>query len=142
MSTSKPHELASLHCPACQGALTPTRLHCAPCDLSLEGRFSLSEFDRLDQDDLHFLRIFIHCEGSIREMESALGLSYPTIKSRLANLKKTLALEGETPTPVEAPRSSKDSFRNVNEVLSALEAGKITHGESVKLIKKLKKDPS
>lgn len=68
-------------------------------------------------------------------MESALGLSYPTIKSRLANLKKTLSLDGETPTPDD---EAKPSLHTVNDVLSALEAGQITHAESVKLIKKLK----
>lgn len=129
------HELTSLRCPSCHGSLTPSRLHCAPCDLSLDGRFTLNEFGRLTTDDLHFLRIFIHCEGSIREMESALGLSYPTIKSRLANLKKTLALDGEIPA---SSLTVKDSFHSVNDVLSALEAGQITHAESVKLIKKLK----
>lgn len=68
-------------------------------------------------------------------MESALGLSYPTIKSRLANLKKRLALDGEI-SPVDA--ATVVEFKTVGDVLTALEQGEITHAESLKLIKKLK----
>ena len=122
------HQMA---CPSCRGPLQPIRLHCTPCDLSVDGKFQTSEFANLGADDLHFLRIFIHCEGSIREMESALGLSYPTIKSRLANLKKRLSLDGEISTPVR-------DLKTVGDVLTALERGEITHAESLRLIKKLK----
>ncbi|MDX9731095.1 MAG: DUF2089 family protein [Bdellovibrionales bacterium] len=86
-------------CPACRGPLTTVALQCAPCDLKVEGKFPTfgpnsgptSEFQSLKEDELHFLRIFIHCEGSIREMESALGVSYPTIKARIAALKEKLS---------------------------------------------------
>ncbi|CAN5663134.1 DUF2089 domain-containing protein [soil metagenome] len=130
-----------ISCPNCKGALHPTRLQCRPCDLSIEGDFQLTEFSCLNAEDLHFLRIFIHCEGSIREMESALGLSYPTIKSRLANLKKRLALDGaavvsEAVEPTV--RSSRTGLQTIDEVLSALERGEIDHAESLKIIRKLK----
>ena len=132
---------SSISCPNCEGALRPTRLHCRPCELSIEGDFQPSEFSTLNPEDLHFLRIFIHCEGSIREMESALGLSYPTIKSRLANLKKRLALDGapvasEAVAPSALP--SRAGFRTIDDVLSALERREIDHAESLKLIRKLK----
>lgn len=129
--SSNGHLVNQMTCPSCRGPLKPIRLLCTPCDLSVDGRFQVSEFSNLTPDDLHFLRIFIHCEGSIREMESALGLSYPTIKSRLANLKKTLTLDHEAPPP---PRELK----SVGEVLTALEKGEITHAESLKLIRKFK----
>lgn len=132
---------SSISCPNCKGAVHPTRLQCRPCDLSIDGDFEPSEFSSLNPEDLHFLRIFIHCEGSIREMESALGLSYPTIKSRLANLKNRLALDGATVvSDVVEPtvRSSRTGFRTIDEVLSALERGEVDHAESLKLIRKLK----
>ncbi len=73
-------------------------------------------------------------------MESALGLSYPTIKSRLANLKKRLTHDGGLPAEpeVEPVRKSHHLYRNVDQVLTALENGEIDHADSLKLIKKLK----
>src|ERR1043166_1626413 len=81
-----------IRCPACQGALVPTQLRCEACDLTVSGRFPVNEFAALDEDDLHLLRIFILAEGHIREMESALGVSYPTIKGRMARLKEKLLI--------------------------------------------------
>ncbi len=139
---SYPVPLSQISCPSCQGPVAPVRLHCRPCDLTIEGHFTTSEFASLAADDLHFLRIFVHCEGSIREMESALGLSYPTIKSRLANLKKRLTQDGslpERPTAKTEPVGpSNHLYRTVDQVLTALEKGEIDHADSLKIIKKLK----
>ena len=130
------------HCPTCQAELTVTALACHPCDLRLEGKFSWNhrpdnEFANLPDEDLHLLRIFVHCEGSIREMESALGVSYPTIKSRLAKLREKLKA---TPPagPASGPEKSARRLKSVAEVLSALEANEINHEESLRLIKEIK----
>ncbi|MBL8092160.1 MAG: DUF2089 family protein, partial [Anaerolineales bacterium] len=34
-------------CPICQSNLEVTRLHCASCDTSLEGRFEMGHFSNL-----------------------------------------------------------------------------------------------
>lgn len=130
--------LSQISCPSCQGPVSIVRVRCEPCELTIEGRFESSEFASLGAEDLHFLRIFIHTEGSIREMESALGLSYPTIKSRLANLKKRLG-ESSPPVPAKSEVGQRGpQFKSVDQVLTALENGQIGHAESVLLIKKLK----
>jgi len=126
------------HCPTCQSELTITAVSCRPCDLRLEGQFTWehrpgNEFALLPDEDLHFLRIFVHCEGSIREMESALGVSYPTIKSRLAKLREKL-----TVAPSAIPEKSHRRPKTIAEVLSALEEKEIDHAESLRLIKELK----
>jgi hypothetical protein len=87
MKLLPPHLL----CPSCQGPLRPVVLQCDECNLRVEGHFQRNEFASLGADDLHLLRIFIHTEGRIRDMEAALGLSYPTIKSRLAGLRAKLS---------------------------------------------------
>ncbi|MBN8542279.1 MAG: DUF2089 family protein [Deltaproteobacteria bacterium] len=136
----EPHRLH--HCPVCQKELTIATLECKPCDLRLEGHFSRepttgNEFSKLPEEDLHLLRIFVHCEGSIREMESALGVSYPTIKSRLAKLRETLK-----PIPSGTKGTPKDKsarrFKAISDVLSALEEKEIDHTESLRLIKEIK----
>jgi hypothetical protein len=86
--------------------MRPAVLACEPCGLRLEGRFeagstsgaSGNEFAQLGPDELHLLRIFVHCEGSIRDMEAALGISYPTVKSRVAALKLRLEMARTPPT--------------------------------------------
>jgi hypothetical protein len=122
--------------------LTIAALECKPCELRLEGHFVTepptgNEFSNLPDEDLHLLRIFVHCEGSIREMESALGVSYPTIKSRLAKLRESLK-----PVPSEPKAATKDNsarrFKTIADVLSALEQKEIDHTESLRLIKEIK----
>lgn len=143
--------IAIHECPSCQGALAPRKLICTACDLTLEGSFaaawspspdarnhgSPNEFASLPDEDLHLLRIFVHCEGSIREMESALGLSYPTIKGRLARLRERLKTAAPS-EPAQSPSAKSAKFRSVEDVLEALERGDITATESVQHIRKLR----
>jgi hypothetical protein len=120
---------SNLACPSCQSALQPKLLACTHCDIKVEGPFQLNEFATLAQDDLHFLRIFVRCEGRIREMESALGLSYPTIRARLTALKHKLA--GEEAGAAEQTAEPAD----VGQILAKLQAGEIPFDEAMKLIK-------
>ena len=117
----------NIRCPACSGAMTPVVLKCGECELKVEGAFSLNEFASLSTEDLHFLRIFVICEGGIKEMESALGVSYPTIKAKLAKLKA--ALEEKVPAP-ERPQNADPL-----EVLKKLEAGEVSFEEAMRQIK-------
>jgi hypothetical protein len=121
--------------------MIPVELHCDACDISVTGRFTSNEFAALIEDDLHFLRIFIMCEGRIRDMESAMGVSYPTIKARMAELIATLvtarqALTG-TPPAVPSPREL-----SVTAILKDLETGHISSIQAMESIKKLQKEPS
>ena len=92
----------------------------------------MNEFATLSPEDLHFLRIFIRCEGRVRDMEPALGLSYPTIRSRLTQLKNKLA--GDLETREEEQKNSKAP--STEEVLARLEKGEIDFDQAMKLIKK------
>jgi len=122
---------SNISCPCCQGSLTPTALHCDACDVTVTGRFAANEFASLADDDLHLLRIFVRCEGHIREMESALGVSYPTIKARLATLKKTLAFKTEILPEAVSPSAV---------VLRELEAGTISFDAAMQKLKLLQKE--
>ena len=97
---------ANLRCPACDGRLFPRELECVDCGLHLQASYPRNEFARLDDDALHLLRIFVACEGRIRDMERALGVSYPTVKSRLAGLRETLGFGGENARQ-QKPRQQK-----------------------------------
>ena len=119
--------------------MTPKVLTCESCEISMEGPFRFNEFATLSPEDLHFLRIFIQCEGRVRDMEPALGLSYPTIRSRLTDLKNRLVGAAGTESPVKAKSEKKETAQ---EVLAKLEAGDLSFEEAMDQIKKIKNTKS
>lgn len=126
-------------CPACDGRLVPRELACKDCGLVVKTHFAGNEFVGLDEDNLHVLRIFVACEGRIRDMERALGVSYPTVKSRLATLRNALGVGRaaiETPRPRSADQRASDGDRPAD-VLGRLEAGEIDFDEALESIKQL-----
>jgi hypothetical protein len=77
-------------CPVCTGELAVTRLHCRSCGTTLEGDFSVGRFGRLNRDQLALLESFLRSRGNLREMERELGISYPTVRSRVEALVRAL----------------------------------------------------
>ena len=110
-----PHDVIST-CPVCSSELAVTRLHCGSCGTTLEGDFSVGRFGRLNRDQLALLESFLRSRGNLREMERELGISYPTVRSRVEALVRALGF-GEradvddvddaptevTPTPTGTP---------------------------------------
>jgi hypothetical protein len=121
---------SNLNCPACQGTLTPRVLACDACGIKVEGAFGFNEFSTLEPELLHFLRIFVHCDGRIKDMEKALGVSYPTVKAQMVALKRALDVpeDAAEDEPAESPKAK--------DVLQALERGEINYQEALKLLKR------
>lgn len=135
---------SNLACPSCQTALRPKVLACPHCDIKVEGPFQLNEFATLAPDDLHFLRIFVRSEGRIRDMESSLGLSYPTIRARLTALKHKLAGEETAEVEPALQQAGKDKAvagPDAGQILAQLQAGEIPFDEAMKRIKRLRVKP-
>ena len=84
-----PHDVIST-CPVCSSELAVTRLHCASCGTTLEGDFSVGRFGRLSRDQLALLESFLRSRGNLRDMERELGISYPTVRSRVEQLVRSL----------------------------------------------------
>ncbi len=123
-------------CPACQGRLYPKLLRCADCGIEVNTRYATNEFSDLEAEDLHLLRIFVLCEGRIRDMESALGVSYPTVKSRLAALRTRLGLASDSPkAKQEEPRPEPASARDI---LDRLADGSLRYEEALARIRALR----
>ena len=96
---SAPHDVIAT-CPVCTGELAVTRLHCAECGTTLEGRFGVGRFGRLDKDQLALLESFLRSRGNLRDMERELGISYPTVRNRVEALVRALGLADD---PAGAP---------------------------------------
>ena len=113
-------------CPICGEDLVVARLHCRSCDATIEGHFALGRFDRLDAQQLHFAETFIRCEGKLNKAQEELGMSYPTVRSRLHDLIRALGYEVK-----EDPGVSPELRRSV---LDNLAHGKIGSEEAVRLL--------
>jgi hypothetical protein len=134
---------ANVRCPSCNGQLFPRVLVCDACGLKVEGDFVMNEFGALAPDELHFLRVFIYCEGSIREMEAALGVSYPTVKGHMASIKEKLNLAGVRPPGLpEPPKAAEQPERSptTDEVLDGLESGRISYKDAIRLLRASRKE--
>lgn len=143
---------SKIQCPSCHGPMAPRVLCCDPCDLRVEGRFRASEFESLTPEMLHFLRIFVHCEGRIKDMERSLGVSYPTVKTMIAQLKTALQLPDESApesTPIATPESEPESNSATAPtsessplaILALMESGKLPYDEGLRQLKAAKKNP-
>ncbi|MBI5609721.1 MAG: DUF2089 domain-containing protein [Deltaproteobacteria bacterium] len=131
---------ANLLCPACHDALTPHVLACEHCGIRVEGPFQFNEFATLDGDDLHLLRIFVLSEGRVRDMEAALGLSYPTIRNRLKDLRNKLAARQAVSLPERGtvpPASARHDDARVAGVLQRLQNGELSFAEAMRQIRTL-----
>ena len=84
-----PHDVIST-CPVCASELAVTRLHCRACGTTLEGEFSVGRFGRLTKEQLVLLESFLRSRGNLRDMERELGISYPTVRSRVEALVRAL----------------------------------------------------
>jgi hypothetical protein len=83
------HDVIST-CPVCSSELAVTRLHCRSCGTTLEGDFSVGRFGRLSREQLTLLESFLRSRGNLRDMERELGISYPTVRSRVEALVRAL----------------------------------------------------
>ena len=113
-------------CPICGQELSATRLHCRSCDLVLEGQFALGRFTRLDPEQLHFVETFIRCEGKLNKVQEELGLSYPTVRSRLHDAIHALGYE------IKEGLSMPPEQRRA--ILDDLAQGRITSEEAVQML--------
>ncbi|NLG95835.1 MAG: DUF2089 domain-containing protein [Chloroflexi bacterium] len=133
-------------CPVCGGDLIVTRLQCPSCETALEGSFtpggsrlqeafspeqlrSLLPFSRLTQEQLYFVLTFIRCEGRFNRMEEELNLSYPTLRSRLDEIIRTLGFE-PSPEKAEAPAVNLPGPAERQAILDSLGRGEISVEEA------------
>ncbi len=121
-------------CPSCGGTLDVTELTCPSCETVIRSRYAPCPFCRLAPESLRFLETFVQCRGNIKEMERALGISYPTVRGRLNAVIRELGYEVEAET--EIPEEELTARRQ--EILDQLEQGEITASEATKRLAGLK----
>jgi len=88
--------------------------------VSVHGEFDLPPLARLRYEDQVFVSEFVRSHGSIKDMEKAFGISYPTVKNRLNRIVGQLQLVevGVAPAPAG------------DDVLELLDRGEISADEA------------
>lgn len=117
------HELTDLAAD-CEFVVTEVRLK--DSGIGIAGEFELPLLAGLRYEDQVFVGEFVRCHGSIKHMEKAFGVSYPTIKNRLNRIAGRLQLVQVEIEPA-SPRS--------DEVLDLLESGEISAAEAAERLR-------
>ncbi len=138
-------------CPVCGDSMVITRYSCGRCGSSLEGVFSpgavrgdtgprsgplagrtddarFGRLARLDAAQLEFVEVFLRCRGVIKNVEDMLGISYPTVKSRLASVLDAMGLASDD----DQPDADRREMRR--KILADLAAGQISTEEAHRLL--------
>lgn len=107
---------APTQCPVCQSGLRIARLECDECKTAIEGDFDGGRLGRLSREQLAFVEVFMDCRGKIKDVEQRLGLSYPTVVSRLEQVVQAM---GDVPRPPTRPD-------RIDDLLDAVARGQLS----------------
>jgi hypothetical protein len=93
---------------------------CRHCAVSIKGEFPMSRIGRLPVEHQRFVEMFILCGGNLKELAQQVGVSYPTIRTRLDRVIEALRGEIAKTHPVRG---------------SALDA--VDEGDAARIIKEI-----
>jgi len=113
-------------CPICNESLRVVRLDCESCGTRLEGNFTLGRFQALNAEQLEFLETFIRARGNFKDVERELGISYPTVRSRLDAMIRALGFPSQAEPDREVERRK--------EILRELAEGRIAPDDAASLL--------
>jgi len=105
-----------------------TRVRLDKSGVAIEGEFEVPPLARLTYEDQVFVSEFVRSHGSIKDMEKAFGVSYPTIKNRLNRIAGQLS---PVQVVVQAPVPATDE-----DPLGMLERGEISAAEAAERLKR------
>jgi len=124
-------------CPVCGGGTSVEKVRCGDCGTAVEGRFALGWPGQLEVEQLAFVRVFLECRGKIKDVEQALGLSYPTVVARLDEVVEAIQSGRRPPPrvrpPPPRPAAADDGRRQ--QVLDDLAGGLIDVDEATRRLR-------
>lgn len=114
-------------CPSCSTPLEVRRLECPTCGVAVEGQFEPGPLSRLSPEETAFVEVFLRARGKIKDVEEELGISYPTVVSRLNDLLVSMGFESAP----ERPAADRQK------ILDDLAAGRLTAAEATEQLRTL-----
>jgi hypothetical protein len=131
-------------CPVCAHELAVTRLHCGECGTTIEGEFGVGRFGRLTREQTQVLESFLRSRGNLRDMERELGISYPTVRSRVEALVRALGFgprDEPDAVPAAAAATSDTIQAGRREILERLSRRELSAEGAAEAIRALGRDP-
>ncbi len=110
-------------CPTCNNrSLTISEVTCDACGTQVRSRYRPCPFCALNDEEQTFLLLFVRSRGNLKEVEKTLGVSYPTVRSKLDEIIDRLA-------PPAAPVSGRKA------VLDQVQSGRLSVEEALALLR-------
>ncbi len=131
-------------CPVCAHELAVTRLHCGECGTTIEGEFGVGRFGRLTREQTQVLESFLRSRGNLRDMERELGISYPTVRSRVEALVRALGFgprDEADAAPAAAAATSETIQAGRRDILERLSRRELSAEGAAEAIRALGRDP-
>lgn len=118
-------------CPQCGGNLKVRELHCPSCHIRIQGNFEpqQSRLLYLTRKELDFVELFVRVRGNIKEVEKALGVSYPTVRGLLESIIKNMGYTVQ-----------RDNKKRM-EILDLLDSGEISAAKATELLQGSEEKP-
>jgi hypothetical protein len=115
--------------------LAVTRLHCRACGSAIEGNFNLGPLQRLSREQIRFVETLILARGSLKEVGAELGMSYPTVNSRLNDILIALGHGDRVKAGDAAERETGVSRERRRDILNQVREGTLSAEEAAALIR-------
>jgi hypothetical protein len=75
-----------VQCPGCENILSVAQLSCKNCGTAVSGNYSLPLLLQISEEEQSFILQFFLNSGSLKEMASQMGNSYPTVRNKLDDI--------------------------------------------------------
>ena len=115
-------------CPYCNAPMAVTRMTCGHCRVSVDAAFPMSRLATLPVEHQRFIEMFLLSGGNLKEIAEHVGVSYPTIRSRLdkvienlrGEIAKTKTVKGNVLDAVDSTHAdtpqSEEAARLIKEI--------------------------
>jgi hypothetical protein len=121
----EPTQPVGNECPYCKSPMAVTQMTCGACQVTIAAAFPMSRLAGLPVEHQRFIEMFVLAGGNLKEIAEQVGVSYPTIRSRLDKV-------------IEALRGEIGKTQRVRgNVLDAVEPGKTSAEAAARLIKQI-----
>ncbi len=112
-------------CPCCSARMEIESLRCTSCDVTVQGSIPIPRLARLSAEDREFVELFVRSSGSLKAVAGKLGISYPTVRSRLDRVIQALQ---------EQEEAERDTRK---QILDAIEHGELSVDDAIKQLREL-----
>jgi hypothetical protein len=112
-------------CPYCRRVMAVTQMNCGHCRVAVNADFPMSRIAGLPVEHQRFIEMFVLAGGNLKQIAEQVGVSYPTIRSRLDKI-------------IDALRGQIAKTQRVRgNVLDAVALGKTMAEDAARLIKRI-----